>query len=226
MKHEATARAAYRQTSHGVWRLVLAALIGVAVGVVAAASTPGRAHWLEPLLWGWCAFAAAALTMAAVVVWHSHTSLRGVEREDPSSFVLLVLVLSGCALSLIAVGAVLVELRQQPGAERLRSGLLAAATVALSWLLIHVRFAFHYAHRFVSGPRHPATPVLLFPGDHPPDYGDFLYFSFVIGMTSQVSDVQVTTRSMRRLVLWHSLLAFVFNLLILALGINAVAGAL
>jgi len=226
VKHEATARAAYRQTSHGVWRLLLAAVIGVVVGLAAEAAAPERGHHLEPMLWGWCAFAAVALLTAAIVVWHSHTSLRGVAREDPSSFVLLVLVLSGCVLSLVAVGAVLIGVHDRPNEERLGSGLLATATVALSWLLIHVRFAFHYAHRFVSGPRHPATPVLLFPGDHPPDYGDFLYFSFVIGMTSQVSDVQVTTRSMRRLVLWHSLLSFAFNLLILALGINAVAGAL
>lgn len=209
----------------GTWRLVAAALVGLAVGIAAAFAQHG-AHRLEPLLWGWCAFAAVALLLAAHVVWRAHTSLRGVEREDPSSLLLLLLVLGGCVLSLAAVGAVLVGLHARPDEERLGAGVLAGATVGLSWLLIHVRFAFHYAHRFVSARRHAAAPALLFPGEHPPDYGDFLYFSFVIGMTSQVSDVQVASRAMRRLVLWHSLLAFAFNMLILALGINAVAGAL
>lgn len=218
---------AQRLRSHsGAWRLALAAAIGTTIGLVAQAVKPATAHWLEPVLWGWCGFNALALLMAGSVVLRSHERLRGVAHEDPSSLVLLLLVVGGCVFSLGAVGAMLVDLKSRPGADRLSAGLLATATVVLSWLLIHTRFAFHYAHRYVSGRRHEGAVPLQFPGDTAPDYGDFLYFSFVIGMTSQVSDVQVTTRWMRRLVLWHSLLSFAFNLLILALGINAIASAL
>lgn len=229
MNHDAgppSPLSANHSTHAGAARLALAALFGLAAGGAAVVLGHDRAHPWEPLLWGWCTFAAVALLLVARVVGRGHPSLRSVEREDPSSLLLLLLVLGGCALSLLAVGAVLIDLHERPAEDRLGPGLLATATVSLSWLLIHVRFGFHYAHRFVAERRHVASPALQFPGDHPPDYGDFLYFSFGIGMTSQVSDVQVATRAMRRLVLWHSLLSFAFNLLILALGINAVAGAL
>ena len=94
----------------------------------------------------------------------------------------------------------------------------------LSWLLIHVRFAFHYAHRDLeTRPASKGRTALDFPSTPKPDYLDYLYFSFVVGMTSQVSDVTVHTRTMRRLVLWHSLLSFGFNLLILALAVNTLA---
>jgi uncharacterized membrane protein len=105
---------------------------------------------------------------------------------------------------------------------------LAVLTIVCSWVLTHVMFALHYAHRFYrddpSTPEKDATGGLRFPGDAPPHYWDFLYFSFVIGMTSQVSDVQVTSRPMRHLVLWHGVLSFAFYTIVLALSINIVAG--
>jgi uncharacterized membrane protein len=105
---------------------------------------------------------------------------------------------------------------------------LAVFTIVCSWFVTHVMFALHYAHRFYrDDPKTPeadATGGLAFPGDEPPDYRDFMYFSFVIGMTSQVSDVQVTSRPMRRLVFWHGILSFIFYTVILALSINIVAG--
>ena len=107
---------------------------------------------------------------------------------------------------------------------------LAVFTIVCSWFATHVMFALHYAHRFYrDDPRTPeadATGGLNFPGDEPPDYWDFLYFAFVIGMTSQVSDVQVTSRPMRRLVFWHGVLSFAFYTIILALSINIVASML
>jgi len=79
----------------------------------------------------------------------------------------------------------------------------------------------HYAHEFYrDGP----APALQFPGGQPPSYGEFLYYAFVVGMTCQVSDVQVTGRAMRRLTLVHGVLAFFFNAGILALAINLAAG--
>ena len=98
-------------------------------------------------------------------------------------------------------------------------------TILLSWSFIQVIFAFHYAHEFYAEHRGQAGG-LGFPGDDPPDYWDFLYFAFVIVMTSQVSDVTVKSTVLRRTVIAHGLLSFVFNLMLLALTINLAASAL
>ena len=89
-------------------------------------------------------------------------------------------------------------------------------------------FAFHYAHRYYAGPHGESSAVkpLHFPGDREPDYSDFMYYSFVVGMTSQVSDVAVISRSMRRLTMIHGVLAFLFNIAVLALSINIFASAI
>lgn len=97
--------------------------------------------------------------------------------------------------------------------------------LGLSWLLIHTRFAFHYAHCYYTVCRNNQSTDggLDFPGEREPDYLGFAYFSFVIGMTSQVSDVVITSRSMRRLTLAHSLLAFGFNVVVFAMSVNIFA---
>lgn len=120
---------------------------------------------------------------------------------------------------------------QQPsqfsGAERALHVVLSMAALAASWLFIQTVFAFRYAHRYYQEEKlkPPGGPGLQFPGGLDPDYFDFLYYVHVVGMTSQVSDVQATSRAMRRLTLVHSVLSFGFNMLILALGINVLAGA-
>lgn len=103
---------------------------------------------------------------------------------------------------------------------------LSLQALVFSWLLVHTRFAFHYAHRYYVGGRGNYAAQkggLKFPGDREPDYLDFAYFSFVIGMTSQVSDVAVTSRIMRRLAMAHGLLSFGFNVAVLALSVNILA---
>jgi uncharacterized membrane protein len=98
-----------------------------------------------------------------------------------------------------------------------------ALTVIGSWLLVGVLFCFHYAHMYYRTPQD--RPPLHFPEEGlEPDYWDFLYFSFTIAVAVQTSDVSVTSRPMRKLVLGHSVLAFFFNLLILGLSINIAAG--
>ena len=107
--------------------------------------------------------------------------------------------------------------------------LLALVTVVLSWLLMHAVFGLRYAHNFYGDSDTDARKHaggLNFPRERWPDYRDFAYFSYVIGMTCQVSDVQVTSRKMRRLVLLHGILAFGFNTVILALTINTVSSLL
>jgi uncharacterized membrane protein len=105
---------------------------------------------------------------------------------------------------------------------------LAAAAILLSWFFMNTIFALHYAHGYYgdADPSSGYKPIggLAFPGQPKPDYWDFMYFSFVVGMTFQVSDVQIEDHSLRRLVLAHSVLAFFFNVVVLALTINIVAG--
>ena len=108
------------------------------------------------------------------------------------------------------------------------AAVLALVTVALSWLFVHVIFAFHYAHVFyVSVGAGKDRGGLLFPGDDPePDYWDFLHFSLIIGVASQTADVQITDRGVRRTSTVHSLTAFVFNTVVLALTVNMAVGLL
>ena len=101
--------------------------------------------------------------------------------------------------------------------------MLAAVTILLSWAFTHTIFALHYAHEYYDENAGKGGG-LKFPGDEPPDYWDFMYFSFVVGMTFQVSDVQVEDHKLRREVLAHGVLAFFFNVAIVALTINIVVG--
>jgi uncharacterized membrane protein len=102
---------------------------------------------------------------------------------------------------------------------------LAALSLLLSWLFMNTLFSLHYAHGFYGdGGRSDKRKTLEFPGSEEPDYWDFAYFAIVIGMTFQVSDVQIADRRLRRVVLAHSLIAFFFNVVIIALSVNLVAG--
>ncbi|MET3651516.1 DUF1345 domain-containing protein [Dyella japonica] len=100
---------------------------------------------------------------------------------------------------------------------------IAAASIVLSWLFFNVMFGMHYAHGYYGdfGKKHEG---LDFPGTDEPDYWDFMYFSIVIGMTFQVSDVQISSRYLRRVALLHSVIAFFFNVFIIAISVNVAAG--
>ncbi len=102
--------------------------------------------------------------------------------------------------------------------------MLATCSLLLAWLFLNTIFAVHYAHEFYgdSGGKHSG---LDFPGTKEPDYWDFIYFAFVIGMTFQVSDVQISERKIRRVALVHALIAFFFNVIVIALSVNIVAGS-
>ena len=97
------------------------------------------------------------------------------------------------------------------------------ATILLSWAFVHTIFSLHYAHEYYGERRDGKIGGLNFPGDQEPDYWDFLYFSLVIGMTSQVSDVAITSKVIRRMVAIHGVLSFFFNLTVLALTVNMVS---
>mgnify|MGYP003352863198 CR=1 FL=1 len=104
--------------------------------------------------------------------------------------------------------------------------LLATLTIVLSWAFTHTMFALHYAHEFYDE-NQGRGGGMQFPGDDPePDYWDFMYFSVVLNMTFQVSDVQISSRPIRRLALLHGVVAFFFNVTIIAITVNVAAGIL
>jgi uncharacterized membrane protein len=103
--------------------------------------------------------------------------------------------------------------------------LIYVSGVNFSWLLLHIIFTFRYAHLYYAGGQSgdvKCSPALEIHNESNPDYLDFAYFSFVIGMTFQVSDISIVSRQIRRLALLHGLLSFLFNTVIVALSINVI----
>jgi uncharacterized membrane protein len=150
------------------------------------------------------------------------------KQEDEGRILILGLITIAACLSVVAIGLILQDKGKENSLLFFHLG-LAIITIVSSWLLVHTIFAQHYAHIYYQAERTLAeckADGLDFPGELEPDYWDFLYFSFVIGMTSQVSDIDVTSRQIRRLSLIHGVLSFFFNTTILAMTINIVAGAL
>jgi uncharacterized membrane protein len=141
---------------------------------------------------------------------------------EPGHAVPRVMALLVLAVVLIAVAAELRSGKHDPG-----SLLLAAGSLTIAWLFANSLFSLHYMNLFYRPVGKNIGGGLVFPGDDGhPDFGDFLYFAFTIGMTFQVSDVVITARPMRRLVLAHGLLAFAFNIAVIALTVSLVASTL
>lgn len=152
------------------------------------------------------------------------------KKQDTSRTLIFLFVM---AASFISLFAIILMLRTLPNAKE--AGYyyhigLSIASVVCSWVLIHTIFTFRYAHLFYTckteeaGIQKEHKGGLQFPNDEEPDYMDFAYFAFVIGMTFQVSDVQVSSSQIRRLALLHGLLSFVYNTIIVALSINIISG--
>jgi uncharacterized membrane protein len=129
---------------------------------------------------------------------------------------------SGVAFSAVVLVALGTEL-QAGKTGGLLAIAVAAASIMLSWAFLNTLFALHYAHGYYGDYGKPHEG-LDFPGEEEPDYWDFAYFAVVVGMTFQVSDVQVTSRYLRRMVLVHGVIAFFFNVFIIAVSVNVVAG--
>ena len=151
-------------------------------------------------------------------------------RQDAGKWAVLVLSLVAATASLVVIAAEMPQVKTASGLEQVARVVLIIYTIVLSWTFIQTMFALHYAHDYYLdaglpvAKRSPRSDRLIFPGQHSPTYSDFLYFSFTIGMTFQVSDVQITDSDIRRIVLIHGAVAFFYTTGILALAINLVAG--
>jgi uncharacterized membrane protein len=146
------------------------------------------------------------------------------EAEQDGEWTIFALTLGVIVVSFIAVGQVFGAAKGSTDHQGWVTGLVAV-TLFLSWLMTHVTFAYRYAHEFYERKADGTLDGGLdFPGDQQPDYMDFLYFSLVLGMTFQVSDVDITSRKLRKVALLQGLLSFLFNAVIIALVVNIAAG--
>lgn len=206
--------------------------LGLAASLVTGFALPGGIHASTRLLIAWNVGTWLYLITSFWLMAHADlASMRRRAREsDEGRF--LILVLTSLA-ALASIGAIIAQLGAVKDMSGLIKGLhvgLAAATIVSAWFFIHLTYAFHYAHEYFDvtkpEPGKPARDVggLMFPGTDAPDYFDFLYFSYIIGVASQTADVQITARGMRRVSLVHSILAFFFNSAVLAFTINIAAG--
>jgi uncharacterized membrane protein len=197
--------------------------ISIGIGIIAFFLLPPSLRLGTRLLLGWDIFIAFYLVLVYTMVLRSglaHIRRNAILQDDGRFLILLVTALGAFA----SIAAIVLELDAQ---HRSTSELaLATVTIALSWTTVHTTFALHYAHEFYRG----AKPGgLQFPsGDRheDADYWDFVYFSFVIGMTAQVSDVGITDRIIRRTATVHGIISFVFNTALVALMVNIAASAL
>lgn len=209
----------------GPQRLIYGLLAGLA-----AAALPLPLVWQFRGLLGWSIGVAVYLALAWWLCerFDAQRTRERAQAQDEPSVVLFFLMLLASMACVAAIVVMMQQGKDYTGTERSLHIALSVVALIASWLFIQTIFAFRYAHRYYQEARRngPGGPGLEFPGGLDPDYFDFLYYAHVVGMTSQVSDVQVTSRQMRRLTLVHSVLSFGFNMLVLALSINVVAGAL
>lgn len=196
------------------------------IGLIVVAALPAEWRFATRALVGWDVGVALYLAAAFEIVNRADIDhiRRAAATQDEGRFGVLVLTVIAATASIGAIVALL----GAPVAGAARDPMyliLATITIVLSWAFIHTIFALHYAHDFY-GERGAKQPALQFPGNEKPDYWDFIYFSFVIGMTSQVSDVTVASKLIRRTVAAHGVVAFLFNVALLALTVNIAASAI
>ena len=207
-------------------------VLGLAAGAAVFFAVRGHLRPWSAAIAGWNAVAVVILALDWVTIWTTpQRKIRQLaQQQDLSRFLVFIFVVVTSSAALLAVGFLVSVKRSQSGGHFIIHLLLTLLTVIFSWMLVHTVYGLRYAHAFYGDSDEPGmnrhAGGLIFPGDRPPDYFDFAYFSFVIGMTCQVSDVQITSRRMRRITLFHSVLSFGFNTMILALLINTVSGLL
>jgi uncharacterized membrane protein len=217
--------------SGGVWRIIrgrprlfVSLAVGIVVTVALAALTGGRPVVRGLVGWDVGVGLYVVLAFEMMVRADVHQIRRRAATQDEGAIVILVLTVAAALASLVAIVALLGTSTTGAASRQSSELILATITIVLSWAFIHTIFALHYAHEFYD---EKGGGGLEFPGgEREPDYWDFVYFSLVVGMTSQVSDVGVTTKEIRRTVAAHGLVSFVFNVALLALTVNIAASVI
>ena len=201
-------------------RLVVGGAVGLATGLVLAALVT----WQLAVLGGWDAAALVFLGTVAPIVLRADSARTAhlAVREDVNRDVARLLLLAVSGASLVAVGFALGLARREGGAERAFLVAMATVTVVISWTVLNTVFTLRYAHLYYRG----AGVDFGEPAPVRPDYRDFAYLAFTIGMTYQVSDTTLRDRRLRRAVLIHAIFSYVFGIVIVSAGVNIVAGLL
>ena len=201
-------------------RLFIATLVGVAISQFLPSSV--ASHAVTRLLIAWNAGTLLYVALASIMMLRSshHHMRRRAQLQDDGQLVILVLVVVTTIASLAAIAGELSVVKDMHGLLRLEHIALAGMTVLSSWAFIQVMFTLHYAHEYYHAVCRGQRPVLQFPDDEQPDYGDFFYFAAVIGTSGQTADVSFTSKPFRRVGSAHCILAYLFNTTVLALLIN------
>jgi len=202
-------------------------LLAILAGVVVAAVLPADTRLATRFLLGWDLTALIYVTFAFAMIARSTVEICRARAAlyDEGDWAIVALVVGSAAASFVAIFAELTAIKsgEAPVAVSL---VVAGFTVVLAWTFTHVVFTLHYANLYYRPHKGGVPGGLDFPGDEPPDYRDFLYYSFVIGCAAQTADVATTSRDMRMISLAHGVVAFAFNTAILALMINVGASLL
>ena len=210
---------------------IMRLLIALAVAAVVFLLLNGKHASAITFMVSWIAFAITTLfiTWSTILVFHPKEISHVANEQDNTRLVMFLFVVAAAFISLFAIVLLLQSAPTQKGISK--HILLSATSVFFSWVLIHTVFTIRYAHMFYTFPTREEQAAgadhhggLVFPATPHPDFFDFAYFSFVLGMTFQVADVDITAGNMRRLALLHGFLSFVYNTIIVALSINIVSG--
>jgi len=181
------------------------------------------------IVWIGCALTIILLNWIIILSSHPREVRKIAGLQDSSLTFLFLFVTTAAVVSLGAIVYLLKSTKGLPDLAKNEHILLAITAVVISWWLLHTMYTVRYAHLYYT----PVTDAegvtqtaggLQFPGHEDPDYLDFVYFSFVVGMTFQVSDVNITSRRLRRVCVVHAIFSFAFNTAILALSINVISG--
>ncbi|KAA6438994.1 DUF1345 domain-containing protein [Dyadobacter flavalbus] len=201
-------------------------------GLIASFVSNGKFSMPVHIMLTWLAYALVSLLLSWITILSSHPAevKKEVDAQDSSRTLIFLFTVTAASASIFAI-LILLQSSSQTASQADLDGhiMLSLACVISSWWLVHTTFTMRYAHLYYRnlnnrGKKTEVSAGLDFPDDDQPDYLDFTYFSFVLGMTFQVSDVSVRSKEIRRLVLIHSLLSFAFNTVIIALSINIVSG--
>jgi uncharacterized membrane protein len=197
-------------------------LIALAAGVVVAAALVIVAPWQFAVLAGWDVVAALFVGSVWLSVnrFSPDETREHATREDNSRVAAGLLLLSASVASLVGTGFDLMKAEHAHTAGRAALTVIALLTVALSWAMVHTVFALRYAHEYYTP---PIGGIDFKTDDERPDYHDFAYVAFTVGMTFQVSDTDIQARRTRRSVLHQALLAYLFGAVILAVVVNVIA---
>lgn len=191
------------------------------LGIIASLITGSLGEWAYAPTVGWCvaALVYSSTVWARVARLDPAQTRERASREEPARGIADLLVILLSVASLFSVAFVLVQAAQAHGLAKGLLATLALVSVALSWILLHTLYTLRYASQYYTADR-----GIDFNQDAPPQYTDFAYVSFTLGMTYQVSDTNITNHTIRSTVLRHTLLSFLFGSVILATTINLVAG--